>query len=52
MRIQDKVIVITGGASDLRQANARYMVEEKGVKVAIFDLNTEAGVADARSRRV
>jgi 3-hydroxyacyl-CoA dehydrogenase/3-hydroxy-2-methylbutyryl-CoA dehydrogenase len=43
MRIQDKVIVITGGASGLGLATAHYMVQEKGAKVAIFDLNVEAG---------
>jgi NAD(P)-dependent dehydrogenase (short-subunit alcohol dehydrogenase family) len=43
MRIQDKVIVITGGASGLGLATARYMVEEKAARVAIFDLNVEAG---------
>lgn len=43
MRIQDKVIVITGGASGLGFATARFMIEEKGAKVAIFDVNEEAG---------
>jgi NAD(P)-dependent dehydrogenase (short-subunit alcohol dehydrogenase family) len=43
MRIQDKVIVITGGASGLGLATAQYMVQEKGARVAIFDLNIEAG---------
>jgi len=43
MRIQDKVIVITGGASGLGLATAHYMVQEKGARVAIFDLNEEAG---------
>ena len=43
MRIQDKVIVITGGASGLGLATAHYMVQEKGARVAIFDLNNEAG---------
>lgn len=43
MRIQDKVFVITGGASGLGLATAHYMVLEKGARVAIFDLNTEAG---------
>jgi 3-hydroxyacyl-CoA dehydrogenase/3-hydroxy-2-methylbutyryl-CoA dehydrogenase len=43
MRIQDKVIVITGGASGLGLATAHYLVEEKGARVAIFDLNIEAG---------
>lgn len=43
MRIQDKVIVITGGASGLGLATAQFMVKEKGARVAIFDLNAEAG---------
>lgn len=43
MRIQDKVVVITGGASGLGFATARYLIEEKGAKVAVFDVNDEAG---------
>lgn len=43
MRIQDKVVVITGGASGLGLATARYLIQEKGARVAIFDLNAEAG---------
>lgn len=43
MLIKNKVVVITGGASGLGQATARYFAEELGAKVAIFDLNTEAG---------
>jgi 3-hydroxyacyl-CoA dehydrogenase/3-hydroxy-2-methylbutyryl-CoA dehydrogenase len=43
MRIQDKVIVITGGASGLGLATAHYLAQEKGARVAIFDLNVEAG---------
>ncbi|URM41970.1 SDR family NAD(P)-dependent oxidoreductase [Acinetobacter sp. AS23] len=43
MQIKDKVIVITGGASGLGLATTRYMVESKGAKVAIFDLNAQAG---------
>lgn len=43
MRIQDKVAVITGGASGLGLATAHYLVQEKGARVAIFDLNVEAG---------
>lgn len=44
MQIKDKIFVITGGASGLGLATARYMVE-KGAKVAIFDLNDEVGNA-------
>jgi NAD(P)-dependent dehydrogenase (short-subunit alcohol dehydrogenase family) len=54
MRIQDKVIVITGGASGLGLATAHYMAQEKGARVAIFDLNVEAGdkaVADLGAER-
>lgn len=43
MRIQDKVVIITGGASGLGLATAHYMVEEKGARVAVFDMNVEAG---------
>ena len=43
MRIQDKVVVITGGASGLGLATAHYLVKEKGARVALFDLNAEAG---------
>jgi NAD(P)-dependent dehydrogenase (short-subunit alcohol dehydrogenase family) len=43
MRIQDKVVVITGGASGLGLATAHYLVGEKAAKVAIFDMNVEAG---------
>lgn len=45
MQIQNKVIVITGGASGLGLATARYLVEQKGARVAIFDTNAEAGAA-------
>lgn len=43
MLIKDKVVVITGGASGLGLATANYFVHEKGARVAIFDLNAEAG---------
>jgi NAD(P)-dependent dehydrogenase (short-subunit alcohol dehydrogenase family) len=43
MRIQDKVVVITGGASGLGLATAHYLAQEKGARIAIFDLNAEAG---------
>ncbi|MDM0084903.1 SDR family NAD(P)-dependent oxidoreductase [Variovorax sp. J31P179] len=43
MRIKDKTIVITGGASGLGLATAGYLVKEKGARVAILDLNLEAG---------
>ncbi len=37
MNLQDKVVVITGGASGLGKATAEYLVAEKGAKVALFD---------------
>lgn len=43
MNLQDKVVVITGGASGLGRATAQYMAEKKGAKVALLDLNAEAG---------
>jgi 3-hydroxyacyl-CoA dehydrogenase / 3-hydroxy-2-methylbutyryl-CoA dehydrogenase len=43
MKIQDKVVVITGGASGLGLATAHYLRKEKGARIAIFDLNVEAG---------
>lgn len=43
MDIKDKVVVITGGASGLGLAAAGYLIREKGARVAIFDLSTEAG---------
>jgi NAD(P)-dependent dehydrogenase (short-subunit alcohol dehydrogenase family) len=45
MYIQDKVIVIVGGASGLGLATARYMVHDKGARVALLDLDAEAGEA-------
>jgi len=45
MIIKDKVIVITGGASGLGAATARYFVQEKGAKAALFDVNAELGDA-------
>ena len=43
MRIQDKVVVITGGASGLGLCTANYLLKEKGARIAIFDQNAEAG---------
>jgi len=45
MYIQDKVIVIAGGASGLGLATARYMVHDKGARVALLDLDVNAGEA-------
>src|SRR5262249_53169470 len=47
--IRDKVVVITGGASGLGRATARYFAEERGAKVAIFDLNADAGAETVTS---
>jgi NAD(P)-dependent dehydrogenase (short-subunit alcohol dehydrogenase family) len=47
MRIQDKIIVITGGASGLGLATARYLLEA-GARVALFDMNAEAGAQAVR----
>lgn len=44
MDIKDKVAVVTGGASGIGQAIARRVVKGGG-RVAIFDLNEEAGQA-------
>ncbi|MDO7836445.1 SDR family NAD(P)-dependent oxidoreductase [Sphingobium sp. HBC34] len=46
MEIAGKSAVVTGGASGLGEATARVLAAE-GVKVAIFDLNEEAGNAVA-----
>ena len=43
MDIRDKIVVITGGASGLGLATARYLASEKGARIAILDLNAEAG---------
>jgi len=48
MQIRNKIVVITGGASGLGLATTRYLVETHGAKVAIFDLNEEAGAAVAK----
>jgi len=45
MQITDRTIVITGGASGLGQATARYLVTEKNAKVVLLDLNEAAGAA-------
>lgn len=43
MNLQDKVAVITGGASGLGQHTAGYFVRQKGARVVVFDLNEDAG---------
>lgn len=47
MKFQGQVAVVTGGASGLGAATARALAAQ-GVKVAIFDLNEEAGEAVAK----
>lgn len=47
MKFQGQAAVVTGGASGLGAATARAMAAQ-GVKVAIFDLNEEAGEAVAK----
>jgi NAD(P)-dependent dehydrogenase (short-subunit alcohol dehydrogenase family) len=46
MEIQGKAAIVTGGASGLGKATAQ-MLAANGAKVAIFDLNEEAGKAAA-----
>lgn len=44
MRMQDKGVVITGGASGIGAATAERMVAE-GVRVVLADMNAELGEA-------
>lgn len=46
MKIDGLAAVVTGGASGLGGATARVLAE-RGAKIAVFDLNEEAGVAHA-----
>ena len=46
MQLQDKVAVVTGGASGLGLATVKGMLA-RGARVAIFDLNAEVGQAVA-----
>lgn len=45
MQLNDKVVVISGGASGLGKATAKFMVQKYGAKVALFDVNETAGAA-------
>ena len=40
--LQDKVVIVTGGAAGIGRATARRFAEE-GARVSIWDMNTEAG---------
>lgn len=44
MNLENKVVVISGGASGLGFATARYLVKEHKAKVALLDMNKEAGI--------
>jgi NAD(P)-dependent dehydrogenase (short-subunit alcohol dehydrogenase family) len=44
MQIKDRVFLITGGASGIGRGNVGYF-HERGARVAIFDMNAEAGEA-------
>lgn len=48
MQINDTAAIVTGGASGLGAATARAL-SDKGGKVTIFDLNEEAGEAQAKA---
>lgn len=46
-RVQDKIILLTGGAMGLGEAGARRLVEE-GARLIITDHNVEAGIKTAQ----
>jgi len=48
MELKDVAAIVTGGASGLGGATAK-MLADNGAKVAIFDLNEEAGEAHAKA---
>lgn len=43
MKLENKVAVITGGASGLGRRTAEYFIQEKGSLVAVFDVSDSAG---------
>jgi NAD(P)-dependent dehydrogenase (short-subunit alcohol dehydrogenase family) len=48
MRLADKVAVVTGGASGLGRRAAELLVQDKGARVAVFDVNEDGGVEVVR----
>ena len=42
--LQDKVVIVTGGAAGIGRATAKRFAEE-GARISIWDMNTEAGAA-------
>ncbi len=46
-RLQDKVVVVTGGGQGIGEAIVRRLAEE-GARVAVWDLNAERGAAVAK----
>ena len=48
MRFENKVVMVTGGAAGIGRVTAENFAKE-GAKVAICDVNTEAGEATARA---
>lgn len=49
MNLQDKVAVITGGASGLARRTVEHFVQDKGARVCIFDINDAAGADVVRA---
>ncbi len=45
MKIEGKVVVVTGGASGLGAATASFLVERGAKKVIMVDMNQELGQA-------
>lgn len=43
MKLENRVAVITGGASGLGKRTAEFFATEKGARVAVFDISDQAG---------